>query len=523
MLRKVVKTEPSEARPCIVARVSTDEQADGFSIDEQIDICRAECRQRLGVEVPDSAIFPEEGVSGGKLRLSDRPGLKAAIKGCVDGTYTHLVVQKLDRLSRNILLGLDALQTLREHHVTFISVSDRIDTSTIGNELTIQILLAVAEWVRKNISEEVKKGQRGRRKQGLHHGRWPFGAMPDPVTGALIPDERPIIVTTREGLTQQTTNYAGLLELFTYIARGFALPAVADALNASGYRTDGRMGVDLFERRAVSHIAHNRTYIGEISDAQGGWIPGKHQPLIPIDLWEAAQAELRKRAARPLSMPRRSHVHALGGGILRCASCLAAGHPVAYHIKELQRSPRQHVSLACYNRMQRRGCQEPTVNGGYLEEQITRMLSLLALSEEDQQRLIRLHVESQGGVRPDSVSRRKALDARFARVKRMYSLGDLTDAQYDVERSEIQAAYSVLDREEASHGVTVDQLSIMLEYARDLSRLWKDADESERQRLLNMLFDGLYVHNRRIVAYQPTARFWPLFQSLINGDTGRIA
>src|SRR5579863_8961603 len=73
------------------------------------------CQRLLGASLPESAIFREEGVSGRTGSLKKRPGLSAALDACLAGTYTHLVVHKLDRLGRNV--GLAAY--VREVHAAW--------------------------------------------------------------------------------------------------------------------------------------------------------------------------------------------------------------------------------------------------------------------------------------------------------------------------------------------------------------------------------------------------------------------
>src|SRR5215212_7957519 len=70
---------------------------------------------------------------------------------------------------------------------------------------------------------------------------------------------------------------------------------VAQALNATGYRTTGNRGVNPFTKDTVRPMLQNRFYLGELPDGDGGWLPGKHEGIIPAKLFEEAQ---RVRAAR---------------------------------------------------------------------------------------------------------------------------------------------------------------------------------------------------------------------------------
>jgi site-specific DNA recombinase len=72
----------------LYARVSTDEQVDGFSLSTQVAACRALAEQE-GYTVTDATIFQDEGVSGTTL---DRPALKRMRQMIYDGALAAVCV-----------------------------------------------------------------------------------------------------------------------------------------------------------------------------------------------------------------------------------------------------------------------------------------------------------------------------------------------------------------------------------------------------------------------------------------------
>nr|MBA3826605.1 recombinase family protein [Ktedonobacterales bacterium] len=133
-------------RPCGLVRVSTDEQADQFSLPMQVLKIQEYSVAQLGVTLPEGDIFREEGISGRPGTLKKRPGLDAAIQACVAGQYTHLIVHKLDRLGRNVGLVSSVLETLEDQGIVFVSVQDKVDASTAAGRLFISIFIAIAQW-----------------------------------------------------------------------------------------------------------------------------------------------------------------------------------------------------------------------------------------------------------------------------------------------------------------------------------------------------------------------------------------
>jgi hypothetical protein len=75
------------------------------------------------------------------------------------------------------------------------------------------------------------------------------------------------------------------------------------ALNAAGYRTTGNRGANLFSKDTVRVILLNRFYLGELPDGEGGWIAGRHDPLIDADLFEAAQRAREANTNKPRRVP----------------------------------------------------------------------------------------------------------------------------------------------------------------------------------------------------------------------------
>jgi hypothetical protein len=70
-------TLPQTPHPCALVRVSSEEQVDQFSLPMQTLKVQEHCRDQLGVTLPDSALYREEGVSGRPGILKKRPGLSA--------------------------------------------------------------------------------------------------------------------------------------------------------------------------------------------------------------------------------------------------------------------------------------------------------------------------------------------------------------------------------------------------------------------------------------------------------------
>ncbi len=134
------------------ARVSTDDQ----NLDAQIDELQ---RQGCG------KIFQEK-VSGAK---ADRPELQKCMDHLREGDV--LIVTKLDRLARNLKDLIGIVEKLHETGIAFVSVNDKIDTSTPQGKFFFHVFGAVAEFERDLIRERTNAGLSAAKARGRVGGR----------------------------------------------------------------------------------------------------------------------------------------------------------------------------------------------------------------------------------------------------------------------------------------------------------------------------------------------------------------
>jgi DNA invertase Pin-like site-specific DNA recombinase len=134
------------------ARVSTTDQEPALQTDA---LKRADCQR----------IF-EETASGAR---ADRPQLKAALQFIRGGDT--LVVWKLDRLARSLRQLIDTIADLERRGIAFVSLTEKIDTTTAGGRFLFHIMGALAEFEREIIRERTVAGLAAARARGRTGGR----------------------------------------------------------------------------------------------------------------------------------------------------------------------------------------------------------------------------------------------------------------------------------------------------------------------------------------------------------------
>ena len=134
------------------ARVSTGEQ----TLDLQLDaLAAAGCGKVY-----------RETASGAK---ADRPVLEELLGYLRPGDT--LVVWRLDRLGRSLRHLIETVALLAERGVGFKSLTEQIDTTTLGGKLVFHVFGALAEFERDLIRERTHAGLAAARARGRTGGR----------------------------------------------------------------------------------------------------------------------------------------------------------------------------------------------------------------------------------------------------------------------------------------------------------------------------------------------------------------
>src|SRR5699024_10969561 len=126
--------QSSKNRVAIYVRVSTLHQIDRDSLPMQKQDLISYANLMLNTD--DYVIFEDAGYSGKNM---DRPKFKEMMSQIRSGAFTHLLVWKIDRISRNLLDFATMYNELKELGVTFVSKNEQFDTSTSMGEAMLKI------------------------------------------------------------------------------------------------------------------------------------------------------------------------------------------------------------------------------------------------------------------------------------------------------------------------------------------------------------------------------------------------
>ncbi|WCH46418.1 recombinase family protein [Lysinibacillus sp. OF-1] len=152
-------------KAALYVRVSTLHQIDKDSLPFQRQELENYAKYALNIE--DIEIFEDAGYSA---KNTDRPKYQEMMKRIRNGEFTHLLVWKIDRISRNLKDFSEMYEELKECKVTFVSKNEQFDTSTAMGEAMLKIILVFAELERKLTAERVFGIMLSRAEKGLWNG-----------------------------------------------------------------------------------------------------------------------------------------------------------------------------------------------------------------------------------------------------------------------------------------------------------------------------------------------------------------
>ena len=146
----------------IYVRVSTQEQAmHGFSLDAQQEALENYAKA-LGYEI--YKIYRDEGKSAKDIK--HRPEMTQMLKDAQEKKFSAIFIYKLDRFSRSLKDLILTIDMLKELGIDFVSLQDKIETTSASGKLMFHIISAFAEFERNIIGDRTKFGMQRKAKQG---------------------------------------------------------------------------------------------------------------------------------------------------------------------------------------------------------------------------------------------------------------------------------------------------------------------------------------------------------------------
>jgi len=242
----------------IYIRVSTEDQAKhGISLSAQEEALQNYAKA-LGYEI--SKIYKDEGRSAKNIK--GRPEMRQLLDDAQNKKFQAIFIYKLDRFSRSLKDLIETIEKLKDWGIDFVSLQDKIETTSASGKLMFHIISAFAEFERNVTGERTKFSLDKRAREGYHVTRAPFGYKLE--EKKLVPKEDSYQVQ----------------EVFQdFLNKNISLTKLAKKY---GFSVNG-----------LKKILTNQTYLGKVKFDKQTYT-GVHQSLISSTLFNHVQNKLEK-------------------------------------------------------------------------------------------------------------------------------------------------------------------------------------------------------------------------------------
>lgn len=452
-------------------RVSTDDQLE-YSPESQLEKIQGYAKAN-GIIIPPEYIFmEEEGRSGRSTKKRTEFNRMIGTAKLKPKPFDVLLLWKFSRFARSredSILYKSMLR--RDLGIEVVSVSEPIgeDKMSILIEAMIE---AMDEYYSINLAEEVRRGMTQRAKAGRPNTYAPIGyRMQD---GAYVPDPDTAPIVRK---------------IYEDFVGGRGLLQISHELTTLGVRS--RFGNPI-DNRGIKYILRNPVYIGKVRWTPTGrtrrvWdnpdtitMDGGHEPLVPRELYDQAQALLDERERRYGRYSREDGKPFALKGLVRCSCCGATLSRMKSH-HDRKGGP----SLQCHNYAKGRcpeshGIQITKLTDEVLK-QITddfRQLDFGILSADGQ----RLQSDNSAELIARQISRE---EQKLERIREAYEAGVDTLEEYRQRKAAIEQRIATLRDSAPPPAEPISPADFAAAHAADLEKLKDpDGDPAEQNEIL---------------------------------------
>ena len=294
-------------RCAIYTRKSVDEGLDAEfnTLEAQRKYCEAYIANQPGWHLLPER-YDDGGYSGGTM---NRPAMKRLLADVDAGKVDVIVAYKIDRLSRSIVDFANLSAYLESKGVSFVLVTQNVDTTTSMGRMQLNLLMTFAQFEREMSSDRIRDKVRLMRQRGM----WTGGHNP---YGYLSQDRHLVIIPAEAAVVRRIFD--------DYIRLGSPI-TIARTLNREGviYRDQKPWTV-----KTIQRLLHNPIYVGKVTHNQDIY-DGEHDPIVTPKQWEQVQ-NTRGIRIPLLAMEKPNEVSLLQGKLV-CGTC---GHTMHHEIHQ---------------------------------------------------------------------------------------------------------------------------------------------------------------------------------------------
>lgn len=300
-------------RVCAYARVSTGKDAMLHSLSAQVSYYQEYIQSRPGWKF--CGVFADEAVTGTKEKRTE---FQKMLADCRKRKIDLIITKSISRFARNTITLLNTVRELKRIGVEVYFEEQNIYSLSTDGEVMLTILASYAQEESLSVSENMKWRVKKNFEEGKLWGMQVYGYRY--VDGRLItvPNEAEVV----QRIFREYLEGKGTHTIMKELNEEGIKPKIGDFWRANTIR--GMLADYAYTGNLILQKTFRKDYLTKRSVKNNGEIPmyhaeGTHEPIIPIEEFEAVQKEYERRSARyrsPQGLQRYPFT-----GLLRCPYC----------------------------------------------------------------------------------------------------------------------------------------------------------------------------------------------------------
>ncbi len=416
-------------------------------------------------------------------KTEGRPVFNKMMSLISKGKVQGILCWKLDRLARNFIDGGKIIDLLQRGVIKEIRTHENICLPQ-DNVLMLAVHFGMANQYVRDLSENVKRGNRAKLEKGGWPSFAPIGYINDKVNKTLKVDRKiaPYILRTYE----------------LYSTGGYSVQQISDILYKEGWRS--KAGKKMYKSH-IYRILSSKFYIG-LMERNGKTYQGNHAPIISVDLYNKVQEIFNKN-----SHPHYRKNFYSARGFLTCALC---GCAITCDTKK------GHQYYYCTNGKGECLSHKKYLRSEKIDEIVSQSLRKLQFDEE----FIEISAEAykqknEGKMSFTDNAKENILKGLESLVEKESMLADglisksIRKEIYDLKMRDVESQRAILNQQlreiEKKGGqspATFEQVKNVFLDGNRAAKKYLEVKDEEKRKMLEKLLSNLCIENENIVDYQ---------------------
>ncbi len=269
---------------CIIyARVSSEDQVRGFSLEKQKQICYKIAKD-LGVKKYQIKYYEEPGISG--ETITARPQVQKAINSLNSGRIQFAIALDQDRWTRSVADWTGIFTPLFiKHGIRIITSQGEVDLTKRDHRLFSNIKGSISQWHKEYINEICREGIQISRDAGFWCGDIPLGYLFDRNQTIDTPKGRRRFMIVKDPSKAEDVKF------------------ILENADRYGHRATANLLGNKWDDSTISRMRRNPIYAGLMRDSSGKLISCLQvkEPYISETRFHEIQALVKNRLPRNYS------------------------------------------------------------------------------------------------------------------------------------------------------------------------------------------------------------------------------